>query len=214
MKKYFLIGLAVFVFMAGLVWGRVFYLQRVHFMDAERYLSEKNYKLAIREYDTAMHFYTPFSSYIKKSARRLWQMGEMFEAGGKPDWALIAYSSIRSSLYGSRSLYTPRKDWIKKCDGKIAELNVKMLIAEGSIKPEDAGKEMEKHLKVLKTDRAPSPLWSVLAEAGFFGWVGSVIFVIFKGFDEKGKMRGKYALYGLASFAFCFILWAVALLNA
>jgi hypothetical protein len=47
-----------------LVGGRVFYLQRSHFIAAEKYYIEADWKLAIREYDTAMHFYTPLSPYI------------------------------------------------------------------------------------------------------------------------------------------------------
>ncbi len=214
LKRYLVKGLIVAILFLLLVGGRVFYLQRSHFMDAEKYYSEANWKLAIREYDTAMHFYTPWSPYIQKSAERLWQIGEMFEKQDRLDWANIAYSSIRSSFYASRSLYTPGKDWINKCDDKIADLNVRILIKEGSIKPEEADAEKKKHLYVLKVDRAPDPLWSVLVEVGFFGWVASIIFMIFKGFDDNGKIRKRFALYGALSFISAFALWIISLLKA
>ncbi len=83
----------------------------------------------------------------------------MYERDGKLDWANIAYSSIRSSFYSSRSLFTPGRDWINKCDDKIADLNVKMLIKDGSIKTEEADAEKKKHLYVMKVDRAPNPVW-------------------------------------------------------
>jgi hypothetical protein len=193
---------------------RMVYLQKVHFEKAEEYFQEANWKLAIREYDFTMHFYTPWSPYIEKSAQKLWQIGEMFEREGKPDWAIIAYSSIRSSFYASRSLYTPGKDWIKKCDEKIADLNVKILIDEGSLNPDESSIEKVKFLHVMRVDKMPDPFWSLLVEIGFFGWVGSVIFTIWKGFNFFGEINIKKAFYGIALFLLSFSLWVVALLKA
>ena len=214
LKKYLIKGLFVILFFLVLVGGRSFHLQRSHFMAAEKYYTEANWKLAIREYDTAMHFYTPWSSYIEKSAKKLWQIGEMFEKQGRLDWANIAYSSIRSSFYSSRSLYTPGKLWINKCDEKIADLNVKMLIKEGALKLEEADAEKMKHLYVMKVDRAPGPFWSILVEIGFFGWIGSVVLIIFKGFSDNGKIHKKFALYSALSFLLSFTIWVVASLKA
>ena len=214
LKRYLIKGLLVILLFLVLVGGRSFYLQRSHFMAAEKYYNEANWKLAIREYDTAMHFYTPWSPYIEKSARKLWQIGEMFEKQDRLDWANIAYSSIRSSFYSSRSLYTPGKFWINKCDEKIADLNVKMLIKEGSLKLEEADAEKMKHLYVMKVDRAPGPFWSILVEIGFFGWLGSVLLIIFKGFSDNGKIHKKFALYSVLSFLLSFTIWVVASLKA
>lgn len=214
MKKYVMIAVLIIFVLVLIIGARVFYLQRSHFMAAEKYYHEADYKLALREYDTAMHFYTPLSPYIQKSAERLWQIGEMFERQQRFDWANIAYSSIRSSFYASRSLYTPGKDWINRCEGKIADLNVKILLREGSIKPEEAETEKNKHLHVMKVDRAPLPSWSLLVELGFTGWIASVIFIIFKGFDDNGRMRKRAAFYGILSFILTFALWIVSLLRA
>ena len=63
----------------------------------------------------------------KKICQQLWQIGDMFEHQKQPDWALLAYSSIRSSFYASRSFYTPGKDWINRCDEKIAGINVAVI---------------------------------------------------------------------------------------
>lgn len=214
MKKYFIaVILLLFIFLL-ITGARVFYLQRSHFMAAEDYLSKNNFKLAMREYDNAMHFYTPLSPYVKRAAQRLWQTGEMYEKQDRPDWAVMAYSSIRSSFYASRSLFTPGRDWIKKCDEKIADLTVKILIREGSIKPEEAENEKKKFLHVLQVDKMPSPLWSFFMEAGFIGWIASVIFIIFKGFDDKGKLKRRFAFYGALSFILCFAVWLMSLFKA
>lgn len=213
-KKIFITGLTVTLVVFFIMLGKVFYLQHGHFKKGEGYSKESNLKLAIREYDLAMHMWTPWSPYIERSAEKLWQIGEMYEEEGKPDWALIAYSSIRSSFYASRSFFTPGKDWIKRCDGKIASLNVRLLLEDGIIKEDDASSEREKFLHVLTTDDAPDVLWSALAEVGFLGWIGSVVFIILKGFESNGSLRRRYAAYGALSFASTFALWVVALLRA
>jgi hypothetical protein len=213
LRKYLIKGLLAVVIFLLAVGVRVTYLQRSHYLDAEKYYKEANWKLAMREYDLAMHFYTPWGPYIESSARKLWQIGEMFEKEDKLDWANIAYSSIRSSFYASRSLYTPGEEWIEKCDDKIADVSVRMLVREGSVKPEAVAAEKKKYLYVLKVGRAPDLFWSVLVEIGFFGWVGSVVFLIFKGFSGDGKIK-KASVYGMVSFLLTFGLWVTALLKA
>ncbi|MEJ2697609.1 MAG: hypothetical protein P8013_13300 [Candidatus Sulfobium sp.] len=213
-KKYLIKGLLAFIVFIILVWGKVLYMQRSHFLKAEQYFAATEWKPAIREYDSVLHAYSPWSPYIGKSAERLWTMGKMFEKEGKPEWAVDAFSAIRSSFYASRSLYTPGKDWIEKCDDEIAELDVQMLIREGSVKPEDAASEKARLLYTMKADRAPAPGWSVVVEASFFGWVASVVFMIFGGFDEKGIMRARLAFYGFLGFILSFALWVVSLLKA
>jgi len=213
LKKYLIKGFLLVVLFMLLVGVKAFYLQRSHFLAAEKYYAEANWKLAIREYDTAMHFYTPWSPYIEKSALKLWEIGEMFEKENKLDWANIAYSSIRSSFYASRSLYTPGKDWINKCDEKIADLNVKMLVQDGSILPKDADAEKAKHLYVMKVDRAPKPLRALLVVASFLGWIGSVLFIIFKGFHDDGRINRRLLLSGSASLICTFVIWIIAMLN-
>jgi hypothetical protein len=207
-------GLIIVLALTGILWARALYLQDSHLTAAEGYFRESNWKFAIREYDTAMHFYAPLSPYQGKAAGRLWKIGEMFEAQGEHDRARLAFSSIRSSLYASRSLYTPGKDWIDKCDEKIASLNVKIALKEGSLKAQEADAERAKVLQALRSYRAPDVLWSFLAVAGFFSWAGSVVFIIFKGFSAAGDMRNRYAIYGILSFVLAFSLWVMALLKA
>jgi hypothetical protein len=214
LKKYLVKGLLFIFFFLLLTGARVLYLERSHFMAGERFYASLNWKLAIREYDAALHFYFPGSPYVDKSAERLWQIGEMFEKAEKPDWAVLAYSSIRSSFYASRSLYTPGKEWIGGCDDKIAALDVKILLNEGSLAPEQSEAEKEKLLYLMRVNRAPAPAWAFLVELGFLGWIASVVFIIWKAFDERGKLVKRPALYGLVSFVLTFTLWVVSLLKA
>jgi hypothetical protein len=214
MLKYLIRGCIILGVFFSLVALKMVYMQREHFTRAEKYYASLDWKLAIRQYDETMHFYTPWSPYITKSAERLWQIGELFEKEGKPDWALISYSAIRSSFYASRSLYTPHKDWIAKCDEKIADLNVKLLIKDGSVSPADGDAEKRKQLHVLKVDRAPAPLWSVAVEASLFGWIASVMFIVIRGFDDKGKPRWRAVTHGMVSFFLTFAFWVLSLIKA
>ena len=194
--------------------GGTAWRQESNFRQAEAYFAAGNVKLAIRQYDTAMHFYVPFSPVTEKSAGRLWQIGRMFEAQGKPDWALIAYSSIRSSFYGTRSFYTPGRRWIERCDNKIAALDTQMLIKEGGAKPGDAAAWRRKYMAVFDDDRAPSVFWSMMAELGFLGWVGSALATALFGFEKTGKPKKRAALYGAISFLVLIAVWAASLLMA
>ena len=213
-KKILLLVLLLIIAAFALTAAMTVYRQNSHFRQAEGYAAAQNWKLAIREYDTAIHFHVPFSPIAGKAAQKLWQIGLMFEARGKTDWALIAYSSIRSGFYGTRSFYTPGKDWIEKCDGKIAALDTAMLIKEGGIKPRQAARQRQKYLALFRDNRAPSVFWSVLAETGFLGWSGAALATAFLGFTREGKPKGKPAFYGVICFLVFAAIWVVSLLKA
>ena len=74
-------------------------------------------------FETSAHAYTPFNSNVRASLDKLWEIGEKFEKEKPaPEYALIAYRSLRSSIYAIRSFYTPYKEWIPRCDAKIQKL--------------------------------------------------------------------------------------------
>lgn len=208
-RKYLIAG-GVLITVFVILYVRVLSLQRMHFEGAEGYLREANYKLALREYDAAMHFYSPLSPYQERAARRLWQMAGMFESEGKSDWAKIALSSIRSSYYASRSLFTPGKDWIKRCDERLAALDSDLPLGAGSL----SGSEKERFSGLSGADKAPRVLWSLLAVAGFAGWAGAALFMIFKGLNNEGKVRGRQFYHGGICLALSFSLWVLALIKA
>jgi len=215
MEKKSFINLLLFVLLIiALIGARVLFLQYEHFDRAESFFENKNLKLALREYDSALHMYTPFSPFIHDSASRLWSIGEAYEAEGDNYSAINAYSSIRSSMYASRSFFTPRRDWIRKCNAKLAALSVKILQNEGLLSTGEADLERERLLFVLTEDRSPGVLWSLLAELALFGWVGSVILTIFTGFDSTGMLRSRQMLLGILAFVITFGIWTLALLNA
>ena len=105
-----------------MIWANTYKRMGTHFKEAEEFYSQGEYLKAITSYETAIHAYVPWSSKIKQSAQRLWEIGNMYEEKGEADYALIAYRSLRSSFYAVRSFYQPYPEWIAKCDEKIPPL--------------------------------------------------------------------------------------------
>ena len=98
------------------------YRQWRQFGKGEKALSVGDYISAVAGYESAIHMYTPGSPLVGRAAEKLWQIGETLERQGDADKALIAYRALRSSFYGAHWLITPGRDWIARCDGKIAQL--------------------------------------------------------------------------------------------
>lgn len=108
--------------MIAMIWGRTYYSQWKQFDIGEEAFKKGNMRDAITGYESAIHMYTPGSGMVKTSIERLWQIGEIFERQNQNDWALLAYRSLRSSLYAVRSFYTPYPEWIERCNRKIAQI--------------------------------------------------------------------------------------------
>lgn len=108
--------------MIAMIWGKTYYSQQKQFRIGEYAFTKGDLKHAITGYESAIQMYTPGSGKVKASIEKLWEIGEIFERQNQIDWALLAYRSLRSSLYAVRSFYTPYPEWIGLCDEKIARL--------------------------------------------------------------------------------------------
>lgn len=105
-----------------LIWGNTLYRQWRQFSNGEKALAGNDVIAAIAGYESAIHMYTPFSPLVERSAARLWDIALRCETGGDQERALVAFRSLRSSFYSARGLYQPGREWIARCDAKIAEL--------------------------------------------------------------------------------------------
>jgi hypothetical protein len=190
--------------------GRTVYEQQDHFSRAEAFMAANERKLALREYDTALHFHWPGSPWTGSAARRLWELGEVFENEGRIEEARAAYGAVRSSFYACRSFYTPGRGWIERSDEKLASLAAALLVADGTLPPEEAGPERERFLKVFRADRAPSVPWSVLAGAAFLGWCSTAL-ALALGAGRNGMRR---RITGMALMGVFYALWVAGLFMA
>ncbi|HEX9022708.1 MAG TPA: hypothetical protein VF799_02610 [Geobacteraceae bacterium] len=105
-----------------LIWGNTLYRQWQQFRCGERALAANRIIPAIAGYEAAIHMYTPLSPLVERSAARLWEITARCEKSRDLEQALIACRALRSSFYADRGLFQPGREWIARCDAKIAEL--------------------------------------------------------------------------------------------
>jgi len=114
--------LAIGLIAVLLIWGETYRRQLTQFRKGEAAWAVRDFPGAVAGYESAIHMYTPGSSMVYTSARRLWEIGELSEGAGDIPRALVVYRALRSSFYAIHCLATPGTDWIARCDVRIARL--------------------------------------------------------------------------------------------
>ena len=167
---------------------------------------------AITFFDRAIHWYTPFNPYIDKSASQLWQVGETYERKGEITQALISFRSLRSGFYAARSLWTPGRDWIKKCDQKIAFLmNADNQPAHHHVRPTDESSAGQDSIFGENQKGIPKPFWVLIVEIGLLGWIGATIGFVLNVFNEQERINRRQALLWGSMLALFYTFWIVGM---
>jgi DNA-binding SARP family transcriptional activator len=112
-----IILICLVLFFAG-TWWRL----QDQFALGEEAFRRGDFTAAVAGYESAIHMYIPFNPTVEKSAQQLWKVAEANERQGNITRALIAYRALRSSFYAARWLVTPGREWIDRCDARIAAL--------------------------------------------------------------------------------------------
>lgn len=115
------IGLVLLI-MFIMVWARACYFQQNHYSEAEAAFKNKNYKDAVTSYEWTIRMYTPLSGEVEDACEKLWFIAGEHEKKRQIDKAIIAYRSLRSSIYSIKSFYLPYEKWIPLTDEKIKAL--------------------------------------------------------------------------------------------
>lgn len=134
--------IAVVVTVVGVLlmfWGETYRRQTTYFAEGERLVEAGNYRQAISSFESALHMYTPGSGSIEKAKDRLLDIARKYENEGDLDMALIAYRTLRSSFYATRSFYTPYKNVITDCDLRIEDLVRRQQEALAQATPGESG---------------------------------------------------------------------------
>ncbi|UCG81324.1 MAG: hypothetical protein JSV60_03345 [Desulfobacterales bacterium] len=203
-----LISVAVALCFVGLalVWVRAFYGSMHAYQQGEGYLEKHQYIKAITFFDRSIHWYTPFNPNVAKSAQRLWEICIQAEQQGDIQLALIAARTIRRGFLGVRSFCVPGKDWISKCDRKIATL-----MAKGS-----EGQDVNRNTAHSFSKRhvpEPDVFWTLILEVGLFGWIGSAIGFLMHGLTQ-GKLRSRPAILWATMVIIFYTLWIIGMVKA
>jgi hypothetical protein len=195
------IGLTLVVL--ALVSMRAFFESMHAYREGEGYFEKQQYVKAITFFDRSIHWYAPFNLYVHKSAQRLWEIGALAEQQGDIALALIATRTIRRGFLAARSFYTPGRNWIDRCDVRIASLMAQDLSARISLPPQASPPE-------------PNVLWTLVLEVGLIGWVGSAIgFLILslRGGQTVSLRSGAAIFWGIMVVVF-YAMWIVGMMRA
>jgi len=151
---------------------------------------------------------------VTNSIQALWEIGTNAENQGDSDLALDAFQSITSSLYSTRSFYTPHQEWIAKCEDRIAAIRAKQEEVRSPNQGIPFEKRKEEALKILRMKTAPDVFWSMMVEVGFLGWIGCVIGFILRVFIGNKGFNSKRAVFWGVLIIFFYALWIAAMLRA
>lgn len=195
------------LFAASLL-GRMVWESRSALAQGARAEAAGRFQDAVAAYDRAAHAYFPGNPYVPRALQALWALGERLEAGNAP-LALWAYDAIRGSIFGTRSLYLPHRDWLPRVDDRIARLRAGLHAANSPDIPQD--RALAFHRQRLAEDRSPGVGWALLLEASFWAWVAAVFGLIWKGFDAAGRMHFRPSIPWMAAIVVSFALWIVSL---
>ncbi len=170
---------------------------------------------AVTHYRRSIKWYLPGAFYVAKAAEGLWQVG--MEAERKEDkvLALMACQELRSGFYAARSFYTPGKEWIKRCDHKIAALMAQWEASSARGKESPSIEALrQKHLAILSQQDRPDYFWSIILELGFFGWLGGTIGFVMQVFLGEKGFNNKRALGWGIVILISYFLWITGMLKA
>jgi hypothetical protein len=193
----------------ALVWVRAFYGSMHAYHQGEGYFEKHQPMKAITFFDRSVHWYTPYNPYVSKSAQRLWEICAQAEQQGDMQLALIAARTIRRGFLGVRSFSVTGKDWISKCDGKIASL-----MAKGS-----GGRDVNGNTaRSFSKQQVPEPdvFWTLIVEVGLFGWIGSAIGFLVHGLTkgQTAKLRSRPAMFWAIMIIIFYTLWIIGMVKA
>jgi hypothetical protein len=187
-----------------IIWFRIYVGSKQDYGRGMGFLERHETIRAITYFDRSLHWYAPWNPYVEKSAQRLWEIGNRAREQGETKTAIIAFQSIRQGFYAARSLWTPGKEWIRKCDMKINDMTVGQ--ARGA--PEVTARN--------QAQMGPSIFWSAVVGVSLLGWVGSVIGFLVAGRRGKHPFQHKTSetLLWTALFLGFFVAWVLAMMKA
>jgi hypothetical protein len=212
MKKVRVVVFCVVLFFS-LIYVKVFLSSRYEFNAAGIADAKGDTREAITHYERAILWYLPVGGYVAPSAERLWEIGEALEETDM-QLALIAYRSLRSAFYATRSFYTPGRSWIDRTDKKIAALMALTPPSSEKSKKMSQAERRDDALAILKRPMRPYAGWSIILEVGFWGWITATLLFIFRAFKSEHQLNMRRGLFWGGIMTFFYSLWIIGMMNA
>ena len=207
MKQYRVSICVILLFLIAtfiLILGRVYSESKDFYRKGtESFLKDDLYMAALY-FGRSAKWYFPGNPYVRRSIKGLLDTANKAEEIGETEFALKACYTLRGSLYGTKGLFMPHKEWLEPCNQKIADLTV---IRNPYVK-------REKVLQGLYKKVGPRVGWALLVVLGFWGWIGTTIGFIYFSFDSSGAMAGKKAALWGGLVLGLFLLWIFSMMRA
>lgn len=198
------VGVIVIVLL--MVWVRALVGSAGAYRQGEESLERNRMTEAIVYFDRAVHWYAPLNPWAASSAERLWGLSESAESAGDYRLALKALNSLRSGYLAAQGLFSPGRDWIRRCEDRIDRISA---VAHGT---PDSSKPPRTEDARSRRSPAPSLYWTLLLEFGLLGWIGTVIWLIL-GHGVKKRTTANRLKWGML-LAFFFAIWIVGMIKA
>lgn len=171
---------------ARIVWSsREAYGRALHAKDP----AERRHELSL-----AARMYAPGNPYSRGALLLLLADGKKGGEDGRH-----AYEEVRAAILGTRSFYTPHVDLLEEANNAIA-----VGLAQREVDPNAPGPKVGQgsldertkwHLDRLQETNSPILGWTLLAILGLTTWIAAAWRLFGDGFDDKGHLTRKAALY-------------------
>jgi hypothetical protein len=193
------------------IWGHAIWKSRQEFYLGLDAREQGKLDEAALYFQRAILWYTPGSSFVYQAAKALWQISIEAEGAGQTEKALSGYRALRSAFYACRSLYVPGKEWIERCDQKIARLMAEQETPILSEKGKTKEERRRDYLALLQAPMRPREPWAAAAALGFAGWVVASVGFILQGLNPAGGFQGRRAAAWGGLFFLCYAIWLVGM---
>lgn len=146
----------------------------------------------------AAHLYLPGSPYVAAAYDALEASARESETRGQNDRALAAWRAVRASALATRWVVVPYADRLDRANRHVAHL-MALLPPAPDERDTTVQTREERHLALLREDRAPEPGWVLVLAVGFALWAASLAHAARRGWDDDDRpQRGPLALAGAA----------------
>jgi len=196
----------------GVVVTRVFWDGRAALEAGDAALAKGDADGAITGWRRAARWYAPGAPHVIDAYDRLETFAREAEASGNRAGALVAWRAIRSSVMATRSLYTPFPARLAAADERIAALMAAEEVAADPKKDEAAARAF--HAALLARDDSPRLPWTLLALAGFAGWVGGGFWFARRAVTADDQLVRREAIRAGIAILVGLVAWMLGLYNA
>ncbi|MBW2308463.1 MAG: hypothetical protein JRG73_16175 [Deltaproteobacteria bacterium] len=193
--------------LAAIIWGHALWKSRQEWLLGVNARQQNRWEEAALYFQRAILWYAPGNGYVFRAAEDLWRLSVEAEQAGRTEEALNGYRALRGAFYACRSVYVPGREWIDRCNQKIALLMSEQVNPLFSEKVKTKEQRRRDRLALLQAPARPREPWAVAASVGFAGWIIASAGFILQGLNPAGGFQGRRAVLWSSLFFLCYAIW-------